>query len=106
MPPVIYTIDINNKFSSTSSGWADFAELNDGMFLIDVVGKSLWDFIRDPGSELLYKALLQEVRYSDHNSLSFPFRCDGPTEKRWMRMIIELGDLGDVSLPQKSGPTL
>jgi hypothetical protein len=84
--PVTYRIDRTDVIRVIGGSWLDFAESN-GAQGLDVVGRSLWDFVS--GAEVVetYRALLRQVRGG--KPASFTFRCDSPDRRRWYRMRID-----------------
>jgi len=92
---VSYTLDPDDVIVEVSSSWQSFAKENFAVGLTDreVVGRPLWDFIKDDSTRSLYKALLKAVR-AKGQPISFPFRCDSPRIRRYMVMNV---------LPQQDG---
>lgn len=70
-----------------SDNWDAFARQNCAVGLApgEVLGRSLWDYIKDETTRRLYQVLLRAVR-SKGLSLSFPYRCDSPRMRRYMMM--------------------
>lgn len=95
---VSYTIDTDDIIVEVSSSWQEFAKENFAVGLTEreVVGQSLWEFIRDHSTQSLYKVLLRAVR-SKKQPISFPFRCDSPRVRRYMVMNVTPHASGHVS---------
>lgn len=85
-----YCIDSDDVITEVDQGWITFALHNDGESCLPdrVIGRSIWDYIRDPTLRSLYSELFNHVR-SRGRAASFPFRCDSPTEQRFQRMFVE-----------------
>jgi hypothetical protein len=85
--PCIYDIDLNGRIVWVNEAWNRFAAENAAEHLKEesVLGSRLWDFISDPETQQIYH-LLHEKVLEEQRSLSFPFRCDGPALRRYLRM--------------------
>lgn len=80
-----YCIDSDDRLIEVNDEWNHFALANDAPELIDgVLKRSLWEFISDPTTISVYHHLLSGVRAG--RTITFPFRCDGPSIRRWMLM--------------------
>lgn len=95
---VSYTIDEDDIIVEVSSSWQLFAKENFAVGLTEreVLGRPLWDFIKDESTRSLYKALLRAVR-AKGQPISFPFRCDSPRIRRYMVMNVTPHDDGHIS---------
>lgn len=95
---VSYTIDADDVIVEVSSSWQEFAKENYAVGLTEreVVGQSLWEFIKDDSTRSLYKVLLRAVR-NKGQAISFPFRCDSPRMRRYMVMNVTPHASGQVS---------
>ena len=84
-----YQIGADNRVIWVSDSWLDFARDNRASELTreEVVGRSLFSFISGAETEYLYYLILDEVRTCGA-TISVPFRCDGPTVRRFMRLLI------------------
>lgn len=83
-----YRIDRKDRIVTVSGNWQTFAMENGGSSsLMNIVGQSLWDHICDKDTQDIYIMLLDAVRASG-SGLSFPYRCDSPCVKRYMRLTI------------------
>lgn len=65
-----------------------------------IIGKSLFDFICDDVTRMYLRTMLQSVRLIPR-ILHKPYRCDSPTEKRYMEMSLELEKNGWVRVSHK-----
>lgn len=66
--------------------WTDFLKENKGDHLCEQMqNTSLWRWVSGPTTQYLYKMLLGKVRQSNR-VLSFKFRCDASTTRRYMEM--------------------
>ena len=81
-------IDARDQIVSANGDWFAFARENGAARLEkDALGKSLWDFICDAETKILYSLFLKSVRGSGA-ALSLPYRCDSADERRYMEMTI------------------
>lgn len=87
----VYSIDAADHVDFVSPEWEDFAARNDAGHLTAraVTGRPLFDFIMDPTTAQIYQAAIQRVR-GHGNSVTLPFRCDGPHCRRYMELHISL----------------
>lgn len=88
----IYRIDSADTILSVGDNWCTFANANDWSGALqpkDVVGHKLWEFIQDPETRHLYKELFKRVRRG-MTSRTIPFRCDSPSERRYLEILIEV----------------
>ena len=94
-----YSIDTENRVSSVSNSWLDFALVNGATNLRreDVVGTSLWDWIADDETAQLYCTLIERVRTTGR-PITVPFRCDAPTVRRFMRLRVSVQENGVMDL--------
>lgn len=85
-----YTLTADDVIDSVGGDWERFATDNDCRCLTpgQVLGRSLWDFVRDEDTRRLYESLLRKVRATGR-PVSFPYRCDSPEEARHMEMRLE-----------------
>ncbi|MCF8145328.1 MAG: PAS domain-containing protein [Deltaproteobacteria bacterium] len=87
----IYRIDSTDTIVSVSDNWSTFADANawgSSLRPEDVVGHKLWDFIQDRETRHLYRELFRRVR-GGIPSRTIPFRCDSPSERRYLELLIE-----------------
>lgn len=86
-----YRIDSEDTIVSISENWCAFADENawkSSLLPEDVVGHRLWDFIQDIETKHLYQTLFRKVR-GDMSSFTVPFRCDSPSERRYLVLRVE-----------------
>jgi hypothetical protein len=87
----IYRIDENNKIIYVSDNWTDFAIQNsadENSIPPDVIGKSLFDFISDKESQLIYEMIVDSVRKKKLD-VKIPINCDSPETKRLIEITIK-----------------
>jgi hypothetical protein len=90
-----YRIDSHDRLVEVNDEWKHFALANDAPELIDgVLNRPLWEFISDPTTLNVYHHLLSRVRGG--RTINFPFRCDSPSIRRWMRMRMSASPDGEV----------
>lgn len=84
-----YVVDDHNRIVEVDEAWLRFARENDAPHLDReaVVGKSLWDFIADLETRIIYDAILDRVRHAPL-CVRLPFRCDSPAVRRFMELEI------------------
>ncbi|WP_151703552.1 PAS domain-containing protein [Nitrincola alkalilacustris] len=88
----IYRIDSTDTIISISDNWGGFADSNawnSYQAPEEVVGRKLWDFIQDLETQQLYQELFKRVRAGVKSSVTIPFRCDSPVERRYLELQIE-----------------
>jgi len=92
MTLVVYELDEADAIRRVSGDW-DAPEAPPPQ---QVLGASLWDFVISPGVRWLYRQILANVR-QNRTSVSFAYRCDTPTERRWMNMSVDpIDEVGGV----------
>ena len=91
--PSVYCIDRADVITAVNADWDAFARDNEGDHLTadNVVGRPLWDFISDPETEQIYRALLRRLRQGVAIP-PLPFRCDSPGLRRFMELHTRGGD--------------
>ena len=97
-----YKLDKQNRITEVSSGWDDFALQNKGEDATSsrVVGTTLREFIVGDATRMWMKALVDSVRASNKEVIKF-YRCDSPSEKRFMRMTLLPDEDGSVYVSNK-----
>ena len=82
-----YCLGSDNRILWVSEEWLAFARENSAPELspLRVVGRSLFAFISGAETEYFYYQLLDEIR-TQQVKLAVPFRCDGPSVRRHMRL--------------------
>jgi hypothetical protein len=87
--PVEYEIDAHDHIVRVNAGWYDEARTSFDARLQDprLIGRGLWDLIREPTTRQLYEPLIARVRRHAVR-VDFAFRCDTPDERRLLRMRV------------------
>jgi hypothetical protein len=90
-----YLIDGDCLIVSVDSSFKQFALENEAPELAQqsLIGKSLFAFLCDRNTEELYRQMIERVR-SDGRPVTVPFRCDSPTERRFMELKISPAEDG------------
>ncbi|HWI41920.1 MAG TPA: hypothetical protein VNX25_10575, partial [Verrucomicrobiae bacterium] len=93
----VHTVDARDTIISVNDDWLRFAEENRAPHLTRaaVLGRPLWEFIEDQHTRHLYGLVLARVR-SAGTGVGFPFRCDSPEVRRFMRMELVPDESGVV----------
>jgi hypothetical protein len=93
--PVVYELDAANVIRHVDGPWDDFAEANadapGGMTSClsrNVIDQSIFTFIHDDRTRLFLTTVLDATRLLDRIR-EVAYRCDSPSEKRYMRMVVE-----------------
>ncbi|MEO8071489.1 MAG: hypothetical protein ABI652_08805 [Acidobacteriota bacterium] len=86
-----YTVDARDAIITVNEAWVAFAAANDGVPLLPpaILGRSLWDFIADRTTILVYRRLFERVR-AGSGPVRFTFRCDAPALRRLLEMSIAI----------------
>ena len=92
-----YLVDANDRLVSVNSEWLSVAKENQAEDLRarTVVGQPLFRFVTDDETRLFYQMIIDRVR-SKQRKIVIPFRCDGPTVRRFMELEISPGPEGQV----------
>jgi hypothetical protein len=87
---IVYKIDDIDRLVFVNDAWMRFAHLNQAPHLAspEILHTSLWDFIVDRETRLIYSMLFAKVR-EQAQRLIFSYRCDTPTQRRSMRMELQ-----------------
>ena len=96
----IYRIDSADTIISISDNWQIFAEENawDGFLRPeDVVGQKIWKFIQGIETQYLYQELFKRVR-EGISPQAIPFRCDSPSERRYLELFIKSLPDGQIEI--------
>jgi hypothetical protein len=95
-PPVEYWIDTRDRLVRVNDAWEAFARENDAPELTRdrVLDQSLWGFIAGEATRHLYVQLLARVRSGV--TARFTLRCDSPTVRRSLQMVVSPADYGLV----------
>ncbi|MGV7229329.1 MAG: hypothetical protein ACQ9IQ_11775 [Nitrospirales bacterium] len=91
-PDSVYRVNADNIIESVDSGWLSFALANDASHLSAeaVIGQPLFRFITGKETQYLYQVMIERVR-SNQRKVVIPFRCDGPSHRRFMVLEISPG---------------
>lgn len=83
-----YTLNDRDQIVAVNDGWDAFATANGAAHLAagQVLGRSLWDFVTDGTTRLLYRDVLARVRRD--RAVRFTFRCDAPDCRRHLEMEV------------------
>jgi hypothetical protein len=87
----VYELDADLRIISVDARWSEFANSNDAPELAlppGPLGQSALSCVADSTSALLYERLFHRV-LETNMTIALPFRCDSPTRRRYMNMIIE-----------------
>jgi hypothetical protein len=86
--PTVYRLDPHDVITRVNSAWRAFAVENGAPALASsVVGTSLWAHVGGTETRRLYSAVLATVRAAGR-SVTLPYRCDAPDERRWMQLTV------------------
>lgn len=87
-----YQLDSADRIVAVDAAWIAFAEANDAPTLPGrVLGHEVWRFISNPTVRELYRSLFHRIR-ATHTPVTLPFRCDSPTVRRFMMLVIGPGE--------------
>lgn len=88
-PVFRYVVDAFDRICYTSPEWEEFAADNAVACLSGsgVIGKPLMEFIVDPETREIYRALLDRVR-RDRRPVTLHLRCDSPALRRFLELTI------------------
>ncbi len=86
-PVLTYAIDHDDRLVKVDQGYYLFGEENGWSEVGASLGRSLWDFVAGDELKKLQRMLLRRLR-SEVRSVELPFRCDGPSTRREMRLRI------------------
>lgn len=95
---LIYRLDENNLINYVNETWENFAIANNcgHKCLSDyVLGMHYSNYIEGPETKLIYKYIIENVK-KYRKKISFPFRCDSPGKRRYLKMEISLLGNGDL----------
>jgi hypothetical protein len=92
-----YRVNAEDRIDHVSSEWLDFARENDASDLDSeaVIGQPIFHFVSNEETRHLYEMILDRVR-SRGNEVRVPFRCDGPSVRRFMELEVSPGPHGQV----------
>lgn len=78
-----YRIDDQDRIHEVDEGWRDSAGR---LGTAEVLGRPLWDFVRDPTVVAIYRQMIRHAR--EGHPVRFSYRCDAPEARRLYRMVI------------------
>ncbi|MEO2032810.1 MAG: hypothetical protein ABGZ35_12060 [Planctomycetaceae bacterium] len=92
-----YRVNADDRIVSVNSDWLSFARENQASHLSvkTVVGRPLSQFVTCKEMQHLYDTIIEKVRRT-RRTIVIPFRCDGPTVRRFMELAISSCTDGDV----------
>ncbi|WP_339132534.1 MAG: hypothetical protein WGN25_10440 [Candidatus Electrothrix sp. GW3-4] len=92
-----YLIDRTNRIESVDEAWFYFASQNGGEELMSdmVLSRDISSFISCGSCQELYDMLITSVRVN-RKAIEFPFRCDSPEKRRYMKMEMAPQDKGKI----------
>jgi hypothetical protein len=78
---VVYTLDASDAIVEVNEAWTAFAASNGGATLLSpaILGRSLWDFLADETTSLIYRRLCESAQEQGRFDLAFdamPPPCD------------------------------
>lgn len=85
-----YSIDQNDVIISLSTNWQSYANSNAGgeaCLPENIIGNSIYKYIADFETEHFYQIMIHKIR-AGGKSITFPFRCDSPSQRRKLQMRI------------------
>jgi hypothetical protein len=87
---VFYGIDAEDRLAFVNPAWDEFAADNGARHLQSesVISRSIWEFISDDTTRLIYREILKRVRAG--HPARFEFRCDSPERRRVLEMDARL----------------
>lgn len=92
---VSYRIDHEDNIVSVFDNWIEAAEEGNNQELQDVesvLDTSIFDHLNDESTKSFYKLTFEQCR-KQNKAVELDYRCDSPTEKRFMKMrVIPLPD--------------
>lgn len=93
---VRYTVNADDDIVFVNEAWDTFAQENGAAHLTSthVLGRSLWDFVTDDTTRLLYRDVLARIRGT--TAMRFTFRCDAPACRRHLELEVTGGRNGDA----------
>jgi hypothetical protein len=90
--PLVYSLDERDRIVRVNDAWTRFARENDAPELAaeQVLQRSIWDFLDDPTTRQIYTHLVSRVRQG--RTVCFSLRCDSPTLRRHLKMVVTPAD--------------
>lgn len=84
---IVYRINAHDVIDYLNDSFANFSRSSQGPASQSVLGTRLWDHIEGQAVIQMYHALAEHVRLLK-KPLAFDFRCDSPSMRRDMRMVM------------------
>jgi hypothetical protein len=84
---IIYRIDRSDAIVFVNEGWRTFADANGAPDLArEVTGRPLWDSVAGIETTMLWREIVARARSG--LLVSFPYRCDSPSQRRQLAMQV------------------
>lgn len=85
---VVYHVGPGDILVAVGGGWDEFALRGGAPTLTgsNVLGFSLWSFVTDAPTQTLYRGLMARSRSGQ--AIEFTIHCDGPDNRRLLRMCL------------------
>lgn len=101
-PEVIYRVDAAGRLTFVNDDWDTFAALNGARGLSSglVLGRSVVKFIAGVETQIIYERIL--ARALTGVSLLLPYRCDSPTERRRMTLMVAQHPTGEIEFRSRA----
>ena len=94
----MYAIDENDCIEWVNNVWREFAKENDApeLAMNDLTGRSIWEFIGDSDTRILYELFFDRVR-THQRACSIPMRCDSHDTLRLLHMTMLPQGVGGIA---------
>jgi hypothetical protein len=88
-PDIFYSLDKDNNIVVVGPGWDEFAADNGAPELEskNLIGKPVLNYFFDEATRRLYVRMFERVRKTGEQ-ISFEYRCDSPSLRRYMRLTV------------------
>jgi hypothetical protein len=85
---VVYRVDRDARLTFVNPRWDGFAVSNGAPELLGaaLLGRRVTDFIRGPETQMIYDLIIR--RAAGGASVTLPYRCDAPAERRRMMLTV------------------
>ena len=99
MSTLSYTIDAQDTIVAVGGAWDDFARSNAGEKIVaaQIIGKQLDRFIHGDETLMFVRTMIMSARVLNR-PIHRPYRCDSPTQKRFMAMTVHPREQGAVEV--------
>jgi hypothetical protein len=86
---IFYDLDEKNRIAATGGDWNRFALENGAPELAEssLTGQPIWRYVEGDEVRFLFQVLLDRARQRG-NAVGVPFRCDSPSQRRFMTMNV------------------